>query len=211
MCVFSDIADLVSNFEALTVSVATCAAPNNHRRRAQSSVLVFNGDGARLLSDRLINHRNGTLSYEKLFYLDDLDGWGSLKKEWNCLEYYDLSSRLVHWTDMDSQPWLRDDHYLGGLWIHALRNWCTHSSENYKELIVDIKNGFIRPSLVDALNPPFGSHTSFHFKLKDIFFLPPHRFSRIPKPIRALCKPLLKIMINMQFYFFGKSVNSNNG
>ena len=211
MCVFSDIADLVINFTHLNVPVATCAAPKQFLRRAQSSVLIFNTDGARLLRDRLFEYQKKNLSYERLLYLDDLEGWGRISKDWNCLEYFDANSRLIHWTDMDSQPWLRDDNYLGGLWVHALRDWCDFDEDNHKSMLLDIKAGFLRPSLIQAIRAPFGSHVSFYFRLRDLFFLPPHRFSKIPRPLRVLFLPFFKLTINMRFFFNGGKVNDLNG
>ena len=195
MCVFSDIKNLIQCFQSLNGEIATCNAPDNFKRRAQSSVIVFNKEGAKILNSRLNEYRNGNLTYEKLFYLTDISGWGLLDKDWNCFEYYDNNTKLIHWTDMDSQPWIRSDNYLGGLWIHALRRWCDSNPMNSKDLIFDIKCGYIRPSILDAINPPFSSHISFKYRVKDLFFIPPHRFKRIPKIIRKLFSPVLKIYI----------------
>jgi hypothetical protein len=211
MCVFSDINNLVINFINLNVSVATCAAPEKFLRKNQSSVMIFNSNGARLLCERLFKYKQNNLSYKQLLYLEDFEGWGKISKDWNCLEYFDANTRLIHWTDMDSQPWLRGDNYLGGLWVHALREWCNSDKKNYALMMNDVRKGFLRPSLIEAIQPPFGSHITIYFKIKDLFFLPPHRFSRIPSLIRKLFTPLLKLVINLNFFLRGKKVNENNG
>ena len=40
---------------------------------------------------------------------------------WNSLEHYDTNTRLLHYTDMDTQPWVSPDNRWGFLWLRELR------------------------------------------------------------------------------------------
>ena len=46
----------------------------------------------------------------------------SLLPEWNSLERYDVGrTRLIHYTDMPTQPWISPVNPNGGLWYAALK------------------------------------------------------------------------------------------
>jgi len=41
----------------------------------------------------------------------------TLDPSWNCLERYDATTKLLHYTVVPTQPWKVEDHPLGDLWL----------------------------------------------------------------------------------------------
>jgi len=211
MCAFGDILDLIQSFITLEVSIATCDVAPGHERRPQSAVMVFDEIGATRLTERFERYRRAVISYSELMYFEDERGFAALPSNWNCLEYFDSKTCLIHWTDMDGQPWLRADNHLGGLWVFALVAWLNQSKCNWDILYSEISKGHVRPSLSEAVSAPYSSHLSFFSIVRDLFFLPPHRFQRIPWRIRYLLRPFLKTFINFKFLICGRRVNEYHG
>lgn len=211
MCVFGDILELVGEFFSSEVDLATCSVPKMHKRRPQSSVLIFNKQGAVALSERLRQFRLGHIKYEQLMYFERERGFACLLGIWNCLEYFDSQTRLLHFTDMDSQPWLRSDNHLGGVWIFALTSWLAESENNLNLLEREVRKGNVRPSLLEAIKPPYSSHRSIKGIMADALFIPPHRFLKIPQRLRIFLRPVLKAIINFKFFTNGRDINNRDG
>lgn len=91
-----------------------------------------------------------TLSYESLMY--DMcvarSQAANIPAEWNSLESFkEKQTKLLHYTDMDTQPWIHSKHPLGYI-------WCRDLFEAIKEGFIDvamldehIEKGWVRPSL----------------------------------------------------------------
>lgn len=60
---------------------------------------------------------------------------GVLEDNWNSFDYYDSSTKLIHYTDLWSQPWKYYNHPYGKLWFTYL-----HEA---------LRNGFIDRSKID--------------------------------------------------------------
>lgn len=92
----------------------------------------------------------GTLSYEDLMYRMSVARQQAalIPADWNSLEAYkEGKTRLLHYTDMQTQPWIYSRHLLGHVWcadlFEAIRNGCID-----KALVDDhIARGWVRPSL----------------------------------------------------------------
>jgi hypothetical protein len=114
--------------------------PGETGRRPQFSVAVL--DCSKLkwrISEIVCALDDGRLSYEDLMYhmtvADDIRA--EIDPSWNSLEHYVAGEiALLHYTDMDRQPWVSRANPLGHLWV--------------TELIEAIDSGFIKRELIDA-------------------------------------------------------------
>lgn len=72
-----------------------------------------------------------------------------LPAEWNSLERYEPGmTGLIHYTDMQTQPWVNRKNKNGSLWVQYLREALDSGYVSWKEVEEAKAAGFIRPSLV---------------------------------------------------------------
>jgi GT2 family glycosyltransferase len=126
MLVFSDIAELwKQSFEGAQMLHA--GLPPGSERKPQFSVMLL--DCARLdwdVSEIVAGLDAGRYGYRELMQemclLAPEQRKASLLPEWNSLERYDVGrTRLIHYTDMPTQPWISPVNPNGGLWYAALK------------------------------------------------------------------------------------------
>jgi hypothetical protein len=66
-----------------------------------------------------------------------------LPQKWNDLDCMRHDTRVIHYTDMARQPWLRAGHPFGGPWLAELRKVCSED-----DVLAAIRSGDVRPSLI---------------------------------------------------------------
>lgn len=92
----------------------------------------------------------GTLSYEQLMYEFALArAVASIEPEWNALETFSAGqTALLHYTDMNTQPWVSHLNPLGFLWIQALRQALLNGAISRTFIEDEVGKGHVRPSLL---------------------------------------------------------------
>jgi len=68
--------------------------------------------------------------------------------EWNSLEYYDDNTRLIHYTDMGSQPWVSVNNPNGHIWFAELRRMIADGILHWETLENEVRLEYFRPSLL---------------------------------------------------------------
>ena len=200
MLVFDDVTKLCLEFQKSGNDLATVKVDPIWNRKPQSSVLLMNRNGAKLLLERFVDYLENNISYDDLMYFENISGWASIGHTWNCLEYYDQNTQLLHFTDMDTQPWLKTTNKFCGIWEIALLN-LLDEPEVKTEFFRSIEKGFVRPSLRQLPTTPYRHYSNFNLLLKDYFWVPPHRYKRIKNPaIRKLIAPLYHINWHIKIY-----------
>jgi hypothetical protein len=72
-----------------------------------------------------------------------------IKAEWNSLEQYAArETALLHFTDMDTQPWVSKDNHLGYLWTGDLIEAIDAGAIPIDFVKQEIALGHARPSLM---------------------------------------------------------------
>jgi hypothetical protein len=94
---------------------------------------------------------SGRLSYEALMY--DMALASSVKAgippEWNSLEHIDgKGTRLLHYTDMNSQPWVHRGNRWGHLWVRELIAAVQDGFISIDEVREHVERGWVRPTLL---------------------------------------------------------------
>lgn len=187
MLVFNDIAELVALRDP-AATVSSAVAPPDSGRRPQYSVMVI--DCARADWD---HQRIGALAaeaYEAAMFDFSFEPSKSacLPWQWNALECYSEDTRLLHFTDMDRQPWISTANPLAPVWIDALFAAMEDKRVTFDDLVQDVQRGWVRPGLLwqaehgerDPAAIPKAE------RLKDSLFTPPHtvaRFTRHNTPV----------------------------
>lgn len=96
-------------------------------------------------------------SYEQLMYEMCVAAsvGRTLDPAWNSLEKYELGqTQLLHYTDMDTQPWVSLNNPLRHLWVDCLKRAIDASFITQEDLAREIAVGHVRPSLLKELNQP---------------------------------------------------------
>lgn len=138
MLVFGDVKDIWTKG-----SLPICAMrfDDVDKHKAKYSVIKIDCESVLWNIDKIVGELDsGYMSYEKLVF-DCYSGLIPIQEgidlDWNSLEEYtEGKTKLLHYTEMYNQPWLRNpNHPLGHLW--------------FNELTEAVKNGSIDLSLVE--------------------------------------------------------------
>lgn len=139
MQVFADMREL-AQFPLDDLQMVSAAAAPGSMRAPQFSVMLIDCAKLRWDVSELVGRLDrGALSYEDLMHhMRSVDRWApALPCTWNSFEAYEEGrTQLVHYTDMDTQPWLNPWHPLGKLWM--------------QDLIAAVAEGVIPLSLVEG-------------------------------------------------------------
>lgn len=82
-------------------------------------------------------------------------------------------TRILHYTKMDTQPWLYAAHRYGKIWTDMLLQAIKEGFISQSQVDEEIRKGHVRPSLCRL----FGERTSngIDYRTEDLNFVPPHR------------------------------------
>ncbi len=179
MLVFKDIFELWRKpFEGAEVLTAYSDAASG--RVPQFSVMLL--DCARLdwrIDDIVGRLDAGTLSYEQLMYACTLaQHRAAIEPHWNALEaFVPGRTALLHYTDMDTQPWVSDLNPLGYLWLQALREAIAAGAVSRAFVEQEVVKGHVRPSLLYQLDHGLDDAILLpaHARALDAGFVAPYR------------------------------------
>ena len=151
MQVFQDIRKLW-NVPLEDADVLAVQEPGSTGRRPQFSVMVLNCASLRWDIQEIVQ----SLDEERLNYQQLMSDMAvaskiraSLDPAWNSLERYDAEETcLLHYTDMNTQPWLSRDNPLGYLWMRDLFEAIDRKFLSESEIGEHVQHGFVRPSLL---------------------------------------------------------------
>lgn len=154
MQVFQDITELwkypLDGTDLLTVK------DGNNGRKSQFSVMLL--DCARLQWDikKIVEKLNsGELDYAGLMYEMKISPkiGKEIDSKWNSLELFNPeTTALLHYTDMNTQPWISLANPLGYLWVSCLKRAIRAGFIKREEIERERMLGHIRPSLLSQLD-----------------------------------------------------------
>lgn len=126
------------------------------RRRRQCSVMVLDCGALDWQVETIVAGLDGAYGYaalmDELCILDESEIGHALPFRWNSLERYVPGvTRLLHYTDMNTQPWVSPDNPLGYLWVAELREMIATGDIAIAEIEAAIAQGHLRPSLREEL------------------------------------------------------------
>jgi lipopolysaccharide biosynthesis glycosyltransferase len=123
------------------------------KRKKQCSVMLL--DCQRIDWDirKIVNEMDaGSFGYEDLMYdlciLAEKDIKFGVPFEWNSLEHYDAQTRLIHYTDVYTQPWTSIGNRWSDLWFHEVRLMLRNGVLTKQQLENEVALGHFRPSIL---------------------------------------------------------------
>ncbi|MFJ2487795.1 glycosyltransferase [Pseudomonas sp. NPDC087639] len=178
MQVFEDIEGLwnqpFSDNDLLTV------ASGGEGRRPQFSVMVL--DCERLnwrIEDIVSDLDSGKLEYRTLMFemtVAQKIGY-SVPVIWNSLEHFrEGETALLHYTDMNTQPWVSLENKNGHVWMACLRRAVASGFISRDELVREIRQRHVRPTLLTQLDSgeDQAGKLSVVAVMRDLFFVAPY-------------------------------------
>ena len=153
-------------------------------RKPQYSVMLMDCNKLNWNIKELVDKLDSNiLTYEELMYDFSLANTSTcIEPKWNSLEFYsENDTALLHYTDMNTQPWVSSNNPLGYLWVKALRNAIEDGAITRTFVEEEVNYGHVRPSLLYQLD----------YKLDDPILLP-KSVLMADKDFKAPYKSLLK-------------------
>lgn len=152
MQVFRDIRDLWTLPFGDAQLLAAEAAPGDTSRRPQFSVMLLDCENLAWTPDTIVESLDsGRLSYEQLMFDMALARKvsPSISHHWNSLERFDPARTcLLHYTDMQTQPWVYTKNANGHLWVRELLLAIDKGFITVDEVREHVDRGWVRPSLL---------------------------------------------------------------
>ena len=180
MIVFTDIRKLWSK-EMDDADVLAAWEKSDTGRKPQFSVMLMDCDKLKWnVADIVQMLDEGKLDYEGLMYEMKVAKKVSptIEREWNSLEHYEEGvTNLLHYTDMNKQPWLSRKNPISYIWVEELRNAVKDSFISKDYVLAEVKAGNVRPSLYYLVAKKRLSTYEIRKKgaILDRHFIPPHR------------------------------------
>lgn len=125
-----------------------------------------------------------------------------LSRHWNALETFDPARTcLLHYTDMETQPWIYGPNPLGALWVSDLLKAIGDRVITREQVADHVDRGWVRPSLlcqVDRNEPQFSTLPANEQQL-DANYSPPyeellgHKVEPVPKWRRLVAQAKRKL------------------
>ncbi|RYD85900.1 MAG: glycosyl transferase [Verrucomicrobiaceae bacterium] len=125
------------------------------KRSRQTSVMVLDCGRLDWNSADIIAGLGKAYSYEQLMQelciLKETDISHRLPVIWNSLEHFDSATALLHYTDMQTQPWVSPLNKNGWLWREEVRLMLENGSITLDDLKREETLGYLRPSFLEEL------------------------------------------------------------
>ena len=150
MLVFKDIRQLWSRPFG-NADVLASYSDSASDRKPQFSVMLLDCSSLKWDINEIVSQLDsGALTYEQLMYDFVLANTSAtIEPDWNALETYSPhKTALLHYTDMNTQPWVSHLNPLGYLWVATLRNAIQDGAVSRVFVEEEIVKGHVRPSLI---------------------------------------------------------------
>lgn len=168
-------------------------------RRPQFSVMLLDCDRLRWeIGEIVAKLDRGELDYTKLmFEMKVAETRAEISPEWNSLEQYeDGKTALLHYTDMDLQPWLSRENKLGYLWMRNLFEAIDDGFITTDFVREEVKRGHVRPSLLFQVRRRQEDPISLKRAARlDRFFVPPAKAAAEAKTWRTRARNFMNGLI----------------
>lgn len=180
MMVFTDIKDLAFR-EMNNADILHCWGSADSGRKPQFSVMLLNCEKLGWDINDIVNRLDaGEFSYEELMHEMKLlmSKSGEVETEWNSLEYFQAGkTKLLHYTDMNIQPWLSRKNPLAHIWISELASALELDFITQEDIKEQILLGQVRPSIAYQLRAKVYNPQDIPKSIRwaDKLFRPPHK------------------------------------
>jgi len=168
-------------------------------RYEQFSVLLLDCEQLKWNIEEIVKKLDsGMLDYSGLMYNMEVASkiGRNIPPEWNSLEAYNPeATALLHYTDMNTQPWISLFNPLDYLWISCLRRAISKGFISEKEIECEVSAKHVRPSLLAQLETDIdiGIKLPRNIKVMDKGYKAPYHYLKVgsKRPWASVSKWLL--------------------
>lgn len=126
------------------------------KRVKQCSVMLLDCEALDWDPVKVIAGLDGEYTYEELMagmcVLDESEIRYSVPFRWNSLEVYEPGKTgLIHFTDMNTQPWVFANNPNGYLWHEEVRIMLQNGALTWAQIENEVALGYLRPSLIKEI------------------------------------------------------------
>lgn len=137
--------------EALPDEIARTAPAPGARRRKQCSVMLLDCERLDWDASEIIAGLGPKYTYDALLselcILPEEEVGYDIPVAWNSLEHLDQETRLIHYTDMMTQPWVCASNPNGWIWVDEIKSMIEAGSIEAAFIDAEIAGRYARPSL----------------------------------------------------------------
>ncbi len=173
MQVFSDVRQLFALKDESAV-VTGCQTRPGCTRPLQFSVFVIDCGKAthwKFDDQKLSASFNTKLDFEE-------SKISSIPYTWNSLEFFEPDkTSLLHYTDMDTQPWISSRNKNREIWYGCLRMALDDGFISKSFIKEEVRNGNVKPSLIRFCSKREAKYSLAH-AFADFCYAPPHTVKR---------------------------------
>lgn len=172
-------------------------------RRPQFSVMLLDCSKLNWKIEEIVADLDaGRLNYATLMFemrVAKNIAW-TIPDTWNSLEYYEPGeTALLHYTDMNTQPWISTKNKNSSLWISCLRRAVDSGFISRSDIEREIDAGNARPSLLYQIDNGLDDSWALPARqlLRDVTFIPPYnRILKARRPtLYIYARQLLSMLI----------------
>ncbi|MFK8020850.1 MAG: glycosyltransferase [Pseudomonadales bacterium] len=188
MLVFTDIADLWNTpFEGAHVLYSELQNDDGQRIPQTSVMLLDCGKLDWQVNNIIKGFDEEQWDYHDIMYhmcmVPPSKKRAGLPFEWNSLEHYEEGkTRLIHYTDMPTQPWVSNKNKHGNLWYATAREAINEGFMSVDWICEEIEKGHVSPELLSWLG--FKSKPA-HQKKSENWVAPFRRFAKMKNSATA--------------------------
>lgn len=148
-----DNAKIVIQQEVKYEEITTQKVGAPKKRKKQCAVMLLDCSRLDWDIDNIVADMDAEkFDYEQLMYdmciLDESEVKYGVPFEWNSLEHWDSETRLIHYTDVYTQPWTECGNQFGYLWFDEVRRMMAEKQLDESAIQKEIDLGYFRPSLL---------------------------------------------------------------
>jgi lipopolysaccharide biosynthesis glycosyltransferase len=88
---------------------------------------------------------------------------GEIDPHWNVFDFHDENTKLIHYTDLHTQPWKYPNHPYGELWFRYFNEARASGYITHRDIALSKARFYVRPNLLEgnSSSPPQQSRSNF--------------------------------------------------
>jgi lipopolysaccharide biosynthesis glycosyltransferase len=79
---------------------------------------------------------------------------GALDPSWNVFDRFDASTKLIHYTNLYTQPWKFPRHPYGELWFEYFQSAQSAGLITPRDIELSLLRAYVRPDILQGNSPP---------------------------------------------------------
>jgi lipopolysaccharide biosynthesis glycosyltransferase len=161
MLVFSDIEELWSRPQGDAIISIVDGRDTSYCSKSiafnknESSVMLIDCEKAEWKLETLVAGLDGQYEYKDLMsdlcFLNESDIDRSVPRTWNSMDFWNNEVKLLHYTNVPTQPWVSLENPYGSVWVDYLKQLIEKGYMSEQDVTNEVTAGYVRPSLLSEV------------------------------------------------------------